>query len=134
MNISTFLTLYLISVPLFFIIDMFWLGVVAKSFYRSRLDHLMGDINWPAALIFYFIFLVGLTYFAIYPGHQSGAIMSGVMLGALFGFFTYATYDLTNMATLRDWPLSITIVDMLWGTVLGASVTGATLFIYSLFS
>ncbi len=126
MNIVTFFMLYAISVPIFFIIDMFWLGVVAKVFYRSRLGHLMGDVNWLAAIIFYLVFLVGLTIFATYPAVQSGSVKTALIFGALFGFFTYATYDLTNLATLRDWPLSIVVVDIIWGTVLGASVAAIT--------
>ncbi len=132
MNIQTFLILYAISVPVFFIIDMFWLGVVAKNFYQDRLGHLLGDVNWLAAIIFYLVFLVGLTFFAIYPGATAGKVGTAVLFGALFGFFTYATYDLTNLATLKDWPLSIVFVDIAWGTVLGAGVAGATVYIYQL--
>lgn len=132
MNIQTFLILYAISVPVFFIIDMFWLGVVAKNFYQSRIGHLLGDVNWIAAIIFYLVFLVGLTFFAIYPGATAGKVTTAVTLGALFGFFTYATYDLTNLATLKEWPLSIVFVDMAWGTVLGAGVAGVTVYLYQL--
>ena len=132
MNIQTFLTLYAISVPIFFIIDMVWLGFVASSFYRDRMGDLM-QIQWVPAIIFYFVFLVGLTYFAIYPAVSAGGgIKQALLLGALFGFFTYATYDLTNLATLKDWPLDLVIVDMIWGTVLGASVAAITVFTYSL--
>jgi uncharacterized membrane protein len=125
-----FLILYLVSVPVFFIIDMIWLGVIARNFYQTRLGHLLGDINWGAAITFYLIFLVGLTFFATYPATLKGGVMSAMVYGALFGFFTYATYDLTNQATLRDWPLMVTMVDMLWGTILGAAVAGLTVFIY----
>lgn len=133
MNIQTFLTLYAISVPVFFLIDMIWLGLVASNFYKSQLGHLMGDINWPAAIIFYLVFLVGLTFFATYPAVAKGSLLTALTLGALFGFFTYATYDLTNLATLRDWPLSVTIVDMIWGTVLGGAVATLTVFVYQWF-
>jgi len=134
MSIQTFLTLYAISVPVFFIIDMLWLGFVARSFYQTRLGHLLGDVNWPAAIIFYLVFLVGLTIFAIYPGATVGKVTTALVWGALFGFFTYATYDLTNLATLKDWPLSVVVVDIVWGTVLGASVAGLTVYLYQLFS
>jgi uncharacterized membrane protein len=93
--------------------------------------HLMGDINWVAAIIFYLIFLLGLTYFAMYPAVAKGSLLAALTLGALFGFFTYATYDLTNLATLRDWPVSVVVVDILWGTVLGMAVAGGTYYIYS---
>lgn len=131
MNLITFALLYGISVPLFLLIDLLWLGVIAKSFYRRQLGDLMGDINWPAALLFYALFLVGLTYFAIYPAVLRGAVMSAIGLGALYGFFTYMTYDLTNLATLRNWPLPLAVVDIVWGTVLGASVAGCTYLIYT---
>lgn len=130
MNIQTFITLYIISVPVFFLVDLLWLGVVAKEFYRNRLGHLMGDINWVAAIIFYLIFLLGLTYFASYPAALKGSVMTALMLGALFGFFTYATYDLTNLATLKDWPLTIVLVDIVWGTVLGGVVAGLSVMVY----
>ena len=131
MNFQTFFTLYLISVPVFFIIDMIWLGFVASSFYRERLGDML-QINWPAAIVFYLVFLVGLIFFAVYPQLDKGWQL--VMLyGGLFGFFTYATYDLTNLATLKDWPLDLVVVDIIWGTCLGASVAVATYFIYNAF-
>jgi uncharacterized membrane protein len=122
MNISTFVTLYLLSVPVFMAIDFIWLGFVAKGFYAARIGHLMGEINWPAAVLFYGVFLLGLTFFATYPAVEKNSWMTALILGGLFGFFTYATYDLTNLATLKGWPVSLVIVDILWGTILGASV------------
>ena len=134
MNITTFLLLYGISVPIFFVIDMLWLGLIARDFYQRNLGSLLGEVNWLAAIIFYLVFLVGLTFFATYPAATSGLWTKAVLYGALFGFFTYATYDLTNLATLRDWPLSVTLVDMVWGTVLGATVSGITVYLYTIFN
>ena len=134
MNITTFLLLYGISVPIFFVIDMLWLGLIARDFYQRNLGSLLGEVNWLAAIIFYLVFLVGLTFFATYPAATSGLWTKAVLYGALFGFFTYATYDLTNLATLRDWPLSVTLVDMVWGTVLGAAVSGITVYLYTIFN
>ena len=131
MNIQTFLALYAISVPVFFVIDMIWLGFVASSFYRERMGDLL-QINWTASIIFYLVFLVGLTFFATYPNVDKGWQMV-LLYGALFGFFTYATYDLTNLSTLKDWPLDLVIVDIIWGTVLGGSVAVGTYFIYNWF-
>jgi uncharacterized membrane protein len=86
MNLQTFFTLYIISVPIFLIIDLIWLGFIASNFYRDRIGHLM-EINWPAALVFYAVFLVGLIFFAVYPQLDKGWQM--VMLyGGLFGFHT----------------------------------------------
>ena len=131
MNVGQFLTLYLISIPIFILFDLLWLGVVAKSFYQTRLGHLLGEVVWPPAIVFYLVFLVGLTYFATYPALDSGLLRTA-LLGALFGFFTYATYDLTNHATLRDWPLAVTLVDIVWGTLLGAGVATLTTLAYRL--
>lgn len=127
-----FIYLYALSVPIFFVIDMLWLGFVARNLYTQQIGHLLGPVNWIAAISFYLIFLVGLVYFAIQPG-MAGPLLRAIMLGALFGFFTYATYDLTNLATLKDWPLFITFVDMAWGTFLGGAVAGLTVFIARMF-
>ena len=133
MQIQTFFTLYAISFPLFLLCDMLWLGFIAKGFYRAQVGHLMGDIVWVAALLFYALFLLGLTFFATYPAATKGTIATAILLGGLFGFFTYATYDLTNLATLKSWPLQLSIVDIMWGTFLGAFVSGTAVYIHSLF-
>jgi uncharacterized membrane protein len=118
----TYIYLYLLTVPAFFIIDMIWLGFVANKFYQSQLAHLLGPVHWPAAIIFYLIYIVGILIFAVIPGLEAGSWQKALIYGALFGFFCYATYDLTNLATLRDWPLAVALVDMLWGAVLTGSV------------
>ena len=127
-----FIKLYLIALPVFFAIDMFWLGLVAKNFYKNQIGFLMTpNINWVAAIIFYLLFMVGLVLFVITPAVEKGSWMYALLFGALFGLITYATYDLTNLATLKDWPLLITIVDLAWGAVLAASVSVVTYFIAS---
>jgi uncharacterized membrane protein len=131
MNLSLFLTIYAISVPIFFIIDIIWLGVVARPFYQTYLSDFLGPVNWVAAIVFYLLFLVGLTFFAIYPAVSAGQWQIGLLYGALFGFFTYATYDLTNLATLKDWPLIVVVVDIIWGVILGASVAVITFFAHA---
>ncbi|HRH27016.1 MAG TPA: DUF2177 family protein [Parcubacteria group bacterium] len=128
----TNLKLYLIALPVFFAIDMLWLGVVAKNFYKQQIGFLMtSNVNWTAAIIFYLIFILGLVLFVVSPGLVKNSIQYVVLFGALFGFITYATYDLTNLATLKDWPLTVTIVDMLWGSVLASSVSTITYYIAS---
>jgi uncharacterized membrane protein len=118
-----YLKLYLFTVPVFFAIDMVWLGVVARSFYRDRLGHLFAPtVNWTAAIVFYLLFIAGILIFAVAPAIEKGSLARAALFGGLFGFFAYATYDLTNLATLRDWPLSVTLVDLLWGVVLSGSV------------
>jgi uncharacterized membrane protein len=125
-----FAKLYLIALPIFFAIDMVWLGLVAKNFYSKQIGFLMkSDINWAAAIIFYLVFIAGLVVFVVQPALQKGSWVQAVLLGALFGFITYATYDLTNLATLKDWPLLVTVVDLLWGATLAASVSTVTYFV-----
>ena len=107
----------------FFLVDLVWLGFVAKDFYRSSIGHLMADgFNIPAAVVFYVLYTAGLFFFAVNPAIEAGDWQKAAMLGAAFGFFAYATYDLTNMATLKDWPLGITLADMAWGTFLSGMV------------
>lgn len=125
-----FLKLYAIALPVFFALDMLWLGLVATAFYREQIGFLMKtDINWVAAISFYLLFLVGLVIFVIMPSVEHHSWVMALSLGAFFGFITYATYDLTNLATLKDWPLLVTIVDLTWGTVLSALVSLAAFFI-----
>lgn len=122
MTLLQIVYLYGLTIPIFFVIDMLWLGLVANSFYQSRLVHLMGPVNWTAAITFYLLYIVGILLFAVLPALESDSFTKAVVLGVLFGFFTYATYDLTNLATLKDWPLAVTLVDIAWGCVLGGSV------------
>lgn len=125
-----FIKLYLIALPVFFAIDMLWLGLVAKNFYRGQIGFLMKtDFNWIAAISFYLLFIGGLVYFVIAPAVAQGTWTSALLVGALFGLMTYATYDLTNFATIKDWPLTVTIVDLIWGMVLSASVSTVTFLI-----
>ena len=127
-----FTKLYLIAVGVFFAIDMVWLGLIAKNFYAKYLGYIMKtDVNWAAALIFYFLFIVGLVLFVIQPGVEKQSMNYVLIYGALFGLMTYATYDLTNLATIKDWPLIVTIVDMIWGMTLSASVSAVTYLIFN---
>ncbi len=130
MNISFYLKLYLLTVPVFFIIDLIWLGVVAKSFYQKNLKYILSpDVNWTAALIFYLIYIAGILIFAVLPGVAKDSLRHAAVWGALFGFFTYATYDLTNLALLKDWPIIIVFVDILWGVVLCSAVATLSFFV-----
>ncbi len=122
-----FITLYAIALPVFFAIDMVWLGLVAKTFYKNQIGFLMKpDINWAAAILFYLLFIVGLVLFVIAPAVEKGTWVRALLLGALFGLITYATYDLTNLATLKGWPLMVTVVDLTWGATLGGFVSVIT--------
>ena len=122
-----FIKLYAIALPVFFAIDIIWIGFVAKDFYRGQIGFLLkSDVNWAAAITFYLLFIVGLVFFVISPAMEKGSWMYALLVGALFGLITYATYDLTNLATTKDWPLLVTIVDLAWGAVLAASVSTLT--------
>jgi uncharacterized membrane protein len=107
------------------VLDGIWLTLVARDFYRSNIGHLLGETtNWPPAIAFYVIYTVGAWFFATQPGVDDGSALTAALRGAAFGFVAYATYDLTNHATLRNWPTLVTVVDMAWGTILTATVAG----------
>jgi len=124
MSIKTVVISYLLTFIVFLAVDLVWLGFIAKDLYRKYLgDFLSSKVNWPAAFIFYIIFVIGIFIFAIYPAVSKDSVYSAILLGALFGFFTYATYDMTNLATLKGWPLPIVIIDIIWGAILSAIVS-----------
>lgn len=124
-----YIALFFITTLIFFAIDMLWLGVIAKNFYREKLSFIFTGLeNWQAALIFYFIYIFGILYFAVLPGFEHHQWKTVLFNGAFLGFLCYATYDLTNMATIKQWPLSIVMVDIIWGTILTGSVAIASYF------
>jgi uncharacterized membrane protein len=117
----TYATGYLAALVTFVAADMVWPGTMAPRFYRPTLaDIAISGVNLPPAIIFYAIYPIGLFIFAINPALKSGSLITAAVYGALFGFFTYATYDLTNHVTLRNWALSLTLVDVAWGSILAA--------------
>lgn len=122
--------LYFVTLAVFFVIDLVWLGVVARGFYTKHLGFLMSPSpNWLAGILFYLVFIVGLLVFVVAPGLEAGSLKVTLLRAALFGFITYATYDLTNLATIRNWPVLITIVDLAWGTTLSVIVSLASFLI-----
>jgi uncharacterized membrane protein len=127
MTPSVFLKLYGVAVVAFLVIDMVWLGVIARSFYRAQIGHLMRDnVNWAAAFAFYLVFVSGIVVLVVWPAIQRQSLSHALALGALFGLVTYAAYDLTNLATLESFPLEVALVDLVWGMVLCATVSGIT--------
>ena len=119
MVVARLIQLYLVTAIFFFAIDIIWLGLIAKKFYNKHLGRFFRErVNWTAASIFYSLYILGIMIFAILPGINNGSLSRTVILGVLYGLFTYATYDLTNLATLKDWPLKVVVVDILWGMVL----------------
>lgn len=125
--------IFIIAFVIFFIIDILWLGLFAKNMYQSQIGFILAKKpNWYAAIIFYVLYIVFLMIFAIMPALQTSSLNDAMLYGALYGFITYATYDLTNLATLKNWPLKVTLIDITWGTLLGFSVSTLTYLIGSL--
>jgi len=106
-------------------LDMLWLGVIAKPIYQNGIGHLMADQpNVPVAVLFYAVYGLGLVVFAVLPAGPAPGWAKTVGMAALFGFFAYATYDLTNLATLKQWPIGLSVMDMAWGTCISAAAAG----------
>lgn len=121
------LKVYLITVVVFFLVDIVWLGFIAKNLYKIYLGNLMApNVNWTAAIIFYFLFIAGLVFFVINPAIEKESLKHAIVIGGFFGLIAYSTYDLTNLATMKDWPLNITVIDIIWGTILNAATAGIT--------
>jgi len=125
--VGQFLKLFAIALPTFLAIDLVWLGIVARPFYRSQLGPLMReDVNWVAAFLFYGIFVAGIVILAVGPAVERESFSQAVILGAVMGLVAYAAYDLTNLATLNGFPTAMAIVDLIWGTVLTGTVSAIT--------
>jgi len=125
---------FLITLLSFFAIDLLWLGLVARGFYRDQIGFLLAErTNWLAAGLFYLIYLLGLSYFVLYPALAKGSWQSALLNGFFFGFLAYMTYDLTNLATLKDWPVLLTVVDITWGTLLTGSTALLSYWLIRLF-
>lgn len=120
------LAAYAAAAAVFLGLDFVWLGVVARTTYRSWIGPLMRDeIHVAAAVLFYLVYVVGVLIFAVAPALKGGSWQTAALYGALFGFFAYGTYELTNYATLKDWPFAMVVVDMAWGTALSAAAATA---------
>lgn len=128
-----YIYLYILTFVVFLAIDFIWLNFIAKNLYATRIGHLLAEKpNLVPALIFYLIFVVGVIIFAIIPGYETKNILKTILLGALFGLLTYSTYDLTNLATLKNWPISVTIIDLIWGTSISTVTSVAGYYIATL--
>ena len=130
MNFIFYVKLYALTVPVFFAIDIAWLGVVAKMFYQKNLGFILSpNVNWWAAISFYLIYISGILIFAVVPALKEESLREALLWGSLYGFFTYATYDLTNMATIKNWPFKVVMVDIFWGVLLCSMVASISFFI-----
>ena len=120
-----YVAVYVVVAITMLVLDMVWLRGIATAWYEEGLDHLMApEPNMLAAGAFYLLYPLGLVIFGVLPNEDS-TLFRAVGMGALFGFFAYATYDLTNLATLRDWPLNVSLMDMAWGTLASGLSVGA---------
>lgn len=127
MTMSDFFKLYAAAFTTFLIIDLIWLGVVARSFYQAQMGHLMrANVNWVAAIIFYLIFVSGIVVLVVWPAIEQKSLAQAIVLGAVLGLVTYAAYDLTNLATLEGFPMTVAVVDLAWGAVLCSTVSAVT--------
>lgn len=118
-----YLKVYLSMLICFFAVDLLWLGVVARGFYQKQLGFMLSPSpNWTVAIVFYLVYITGILVFVVSPALQAESWRRALLLGAFFGFITYATYDLTNHATVKGWPWIVTVVDLGWGTVLCSTV------------
>lgn len=114
---------YLVMLVVFLAIDFLWLGLLAKGIYAKYLGNFFRErFLWTPALIFYALFILGVLIFVTLPGVENGSLGRTFLLGGLFGLVTYATYDLTNYATLKDWPLQIVLIDLCWGFLVSGIV------------
>lgn len=130
-----YLYAYGIGLTLFLILDAIWLGVVARSFYAGRIgDLLLDQPRWGVAAVFYAIYVVGIVYFAIAAGMAAQSAGTAAINGALFGFFTYLTYNATNLSVLKGYDPVVAVVDTGWGAAVGAIVAGGTVAILKRFA
>ena len=122
---------YVATLVVMLIVDVPWITVIAKSMYSEGIGHLMApSANVPAAVAFYLIYVFGLMWFGVAPHAAEPGVLKAAGSAAIFGFLAYATYDLTNLATLRDWPLRVTLADMAWGPFVSAVATAAGKFVF----
>ena len=130
MTLAQYAKLYAATVVAFFVLDITWLGFVAKGFYTAQMGHLMRpDAQWVPAVAFYLIYIAAIIILCVNPAIERQSMSRAVILGAVFGLAAYAAFDLTGLALLKDYPLAGGIVDLIWGTVLTGSVSGASYYV-----
>jgi uncharacterized membrane protein len=125
---------YLLTLPVMAVLDLLWIGVLMKSFYFSRIGFLLsGAIRPTPAVLFYLLFVAGIFYLAVVPAHAVGSLHKALLSAALLGVVAYGTYDLTNMATIAQWPLAVTVIDIAWGAVISALTAAAAYWLLTVF-
>lgn len=129
-----FIKIYIVAFISFFAIDLVWLGLIANNLYKKYLGYIMApSVNWYAAILFYLLYIGGISFFVISVAIDKRSLQYAIFAGMFFGFITYATYDLTNLATLDKWPVLITVIDLIWGTILGGMVSTVSYLIINKF-
>lgn len=124
MTFKQLVSVYFVALAVFLLADVAWISLIARDFYRKHLGSIISPrVRWAAAVMFYLVYIVGLLVFVIRPAIVGGAPLDALLYGALFGLISYATYDLSNLATIKEWPLIVTIVDLAWGVLLGGAVS-----------
>lgn len=132
---GNYIKTYFLAFIIFISIDFMWLGLIARGFYREQIGFIMKDnFNVGAAVIFYILFIVGLVFFVLNKAFIIESWQYALFAGMFYGFITYATYDITNLSTLKDWPILLTIVDIAWGTLLCGLTSYLTYIISSYFN
>jgi uncharacterized membrane protein len=118
-----YLKVYGVALSVFLVVDLIWIGIIARTFYQDQLGFILASSpNWTAAIIFYLMFVAGLLFFAVVPGLKETGLKDSLFRAALFGILTYGTYDLTNLALIEGWPVLVTVVDIIWGMILSITV------------
>ena len=129
-----YIKLFLTSFVTFLLLDALWLGLIARSFYSKQLSlYLTDNVIWLSALIFYVIFNIGLLIFVILPSIEKNSYSTLFIYSLLYGLVTFATYDLTNLATIKDWPLIVSIVDMLYGMFVALAASSVAFYMNKYF-
>ena len=130
MTTLRFLKMYAVGIVTFFAVDLLWLGVVAKGFYQQRMGHLMRpDVQWVPAVLFYLLFVAALVVFVAGPAAERQSVGRAIGYGAFFGLAAYAAFDLTGLALLKDFPMSVALVDLAWGAFLSATVSAVVVLV-----
>lgn len=131
---SSYLKLFGIAAVSFLVLDFVWLLFIARKMYQEYLGGLLGQTKLIPAALFYVLYLVGILFFIVYPALEKNSLIYALSAGALLGLLCYGTYDLTNLATIKDWPILVTSVDLVWGAFVTAATSGITFFIAQLFN
>ncbi|WP_348922965.1 DUF2177 family protein [Enterococcus rotai] len=129
-----FLKIFITAALAFLVLDFTWLLFIARKTYQEHLGSLLGTTKIMPAALFYVVYLFGVLFFVVYPALEKGSLMYALLAGAFLGFLCYATYDLTNLATIKDWPIFVTTIDLIWGAFVTAVTSGITVFVAQQFN